>query len=107
MASRDVTTSNSDSEEFTALECSHSDAFYSDDGTESSESEESLTGKETEENEEFEARSLWTRVYPPEDDPSAVNFVVRNPGVRNMPSHESSPSTYFFCSLQARSLGRL
>ena len=84
MASRDVTTSNSDSEEFTASECSDSDVFYSDNDSEISESEDSSSAEESGENEDFEARSPWTRVYPPEDDPSGVNFVVRNPGVRNM-----------------------
>ena len=56
--SHDVTTSNYECEEFTASECSDSNVFYSDNGTERSESEESLTGEETEENKEFEARSL-------------------------------------------------
>ena len=56
--SHDVTTSNYECEEFTASECSDSNVFYSDNGTERCESEESLTGEETEENKEFEARSL-------------------------------------------------
>ena len=107
MASRDVTTSNSDSEEFTASECSDSDVFYSDNDSEISESEDSSSAEESGENEDFEARSPWTRVYPPEDDPSGVNFVVRNPGVRNMPSPESRPSAYLFLFLTSEILDQI
>lgn len=54
-----MSTSNSDSNEFTAsLECSDSEDLYSNKSTESSESNQSSSGQENEENE----------VYPPEDD---------------------------------------
>lgn len=54
--------------------------------TESSESEESSIGETSDENEELKSRSPWTHVYPPEDDPSRVSFVVRIPVNRNMSS---------------------
>lgn len=79
-----MSTSNSDSNEFTASECSDSEDLYSNKSTECSESNQSSSDEENEENE----------VYPPEEDPSNINCVVRNPDpvIWNIPSPESSPS---------------
>ena len=58
MAFRSMSTSNSDSNEFTASECSDSEDLYSNKSTESSESNQSSSDEENEQNE----------VYPPEEE---------------------------------------
>ena len=62
------------------------------------ESGEHFSGKEdVSSSEQPENRSLWIRVYPPEDlcPGDDVTFSVRNPGVRNMPPSTSTLLVYF------------
>lgn len=88
--SSDDLDSNSEYEQ--VFETSDSDEISSEGSSNSSESEEN---SDDELNNTPERAALWTRVYPPENDPDGVDFVVRDHGVRNMPSPESSPSIYF------------
>ena len=94
MASREGSSANSsedldgDSEYEQSSETSDSDDIFSKESRNSWESEEN---SDDELNNFPETAALWTHVYPPENDPDEIDFVVRDPGVRNMPSPESSP----------------
>ena len=96
--------SDRDSEYEQSSETSDSDEIYSEESSNSSESEES---SDDELNNSPERAALWTRVYPPEDDPGEIDFVVRDPGVRNMPPPESSPLIYFCLFLTQEILNKI
>ena len=95
---------DSDSEYEQGSETSDSDEISSEESSNSSESEEN---SDDELNNTPERAALWTCVYPPEDDPVGIDFVVRDPGVRNMPSPESSPLIYLSLFLTQEILNKI
>ena len=95
---------DSDSEYEQDSETSDSDEISSEESSNSSESEEN---SDDELNNTPERAALWTCVYPPEDDPVGIYFVVRDPGVRNMPSPESSPLIYLSLFLTQEILNKI
>ena len=95
---------DSDSEYEQGSETSDSDEISSEGSSNSSESEEN---SDDELNNTPERAALWTRVYPAENYPDEVDFVVRDPGVRNMPSPESSPLIYFSLFLTQEILNKI
>ena len=96
--------SHRDSEYEQGSEMSDSYEIYSEESSNSSPSEES---SDDEVNNSPERAALWTRVYPPEDDPGEIYFVVRDPGVRNMQPPESSPLIYFCLFLTQEILNKI
>lgn len=105
MATREGSPANSsDSEDEQGSETSDSDEISSEGSSNSSESKEN---SDDELNNTPERAALWTRVYPPENDPDGVDFVVCDPGVRNMPSPESSPLIYFSLFLTQEILNKI
>ena len=93
-----------DSEYEQGFETSDSDEISSEESSNSLESEES---SDDELNHRPEKTALWTRLYPPEGDPNEIDFVVCDPGVRNMPSPESSPLIYFSLFLTQEILNKI
>ena len=113
MASREGSPANSsedldgDSEYEQGSETSDSDDTSSEESSNSWESQESTKCSDDGLNNFPERAALWTCIYPPEDDPDEIDFVVRNPGVRNMPSPESSPLIYFSLFLTQEILNKI
>ena len=95
---------DSDSEYEQGSETSDSDEISSEESSNSSESEEN---SDDELNNTPERAALWIRVYPLEDDPVGIDFVVCDPGVRNMPSPESSPLIYLSLFLTQEILNKI
>lgn len=110
MATREGSPTNSsedfasDSEYEQGSETSDSDEISSEESSNSSKFEEN---SDDELNNSPERAALWTCVYPPEDDPDEIDFVVCDPGVQNMPSPESSPLIYFSLFLTQEILNKI
>lgn len=88
-----------------------SDIYSEEEESSEEESEEDLSesGEDVSDSEQPENRSLWVRVYPPEDSCPGddVTFSVRNPGVRNMPPSTSTPLVYFLLFLTEEILAKI